>query len=487
MQKASIVLATVNARYTHTAFGLRWLHANMGVLRDKTVVREFALGQPPLEIVESVLAHHPRVIGLGVYIWNVAVLTQVAQAIKAIRPDLTLVVGGPEISYEYETAPLFGTADYLIRGEAEHAFAALAARVLNGERPSEKVITPELPDLDALHLPYDGYAPDDIAQRMIYVETSRGCPFRCEFCLSSIDPCVREFALEPVLRAMARLIERGARRFTFVDRTFNLREARVEAVLSFFLDHWQDGIQLHFEILPDRLTEAMIQLFGRFPAGALYLETGVQTLDPQVQEAVSRRQDVQATLRTIARLRADTGAILHIDLVAGLPGETWQSFKAGFDAVIELRPHVIQLGILKRLKGAPIRRHETAGRLVFALHPPYEILQTDTLSFQEMQRIKRLARYLDLYYNSGNFPRTLPILHRARPSAFDAYMALSDALWAGTGRTHEFSLSELARWLYRFLRDSEVEDPGVIASTIEDDYHRFPGRRDRLRLHDRTG
>ena len=484
MASKPILLTTINARYGHTAFGLRCLWANLGPLREQAAIREFHLSQPPLVIAEQVLADAPRLIGFGVYIWNLEPITQVVKTIRSVRPDVALVLGGPEAGYEYEGSDLFNAADYLVRGEGEVAFARLAQAILEGRRPPEKVISAEAPDLARLALPYDAYTEEDIAHRTIFVEASRGCPFRCEFCLSALDARVREFPLGPFLSAIERLVERGARRLRFVDRTFNLREDRVETILTFFKERWRDGMQLHLEILPDRLTERMIDLMAWFPCAGLHLEVGVQSFNPESLEAVSRRQDLDKTEANLRRLRSQTEAFLHADLIAGLPGESWDSFAAGFDRLIALRPHEIQVGVLKRLKGTPIGRHVPTYAMVFADHPPYEVLQTGLLGFREMQRLKRFARYFGLYYNSGNFPTALDLLWRTHPSPFHAFMAFSDALWARTGRTHELSLARLARELHHFLVDMKADGPDAVAAAIERDFHRLPGRKDKLHLSD---
>jgi radical SAM superfamily enzyme YgiQ (UPF0313 family) len=480
MSSRSIILTTINARYAHTALGLRWLHANLGPWRDQAVIREFTLAQPPSEIAETLLAENPRILGFGVYIWNVAPVTQVVQTVKSVRPDVTVVLGGPEASYEYEETELFARADYLIQGEADVAFAELAWAILEGRRPTQKLITPSPPDLASLALPYHLYTEEDVARRILYVEASRGCPFQCEFCLSSLATRVRTFPLEPFLDAIAQLAARGARRFRFVDRTFNLDEERVETILRFFQRHWREDMRVHFEIMPDRLGERTLATLAEFPPGGLHLEVGVQTFNPVVLAEISRRQDMRKTEENLHYLRTCTQATLHADLVAGLPGESWESFAAGFDKLVALGPQEIQVGILKRLKGTPIARHTEPHKMVFAPEPPYEILQTDLLDFFQLQRIKRFARYFDLYYNSGNFPRSLDLLWRTGPSRFSAFMGLADALWAATHRTHELSLTRLAQHLYDFLLAAGVDTRETIACAVKDDFYRLPGRRDKL-------
>ena len=476
MQHHPIILSTINGRYTHTALGLRWLYANLGDLCEQAAIREFTFRDAPLEIAEELLAEEPRILGFGVYIWNVGLLTRVVQAVKAVRPEVTVVVGGPEASHEYEGTELYARTDYLVRGEGEVAFARLAQAILAGTPPAAKTITGPALDLTGLVSPYEAYTDEDVAHRNLYVEASRGCPFGCEFCLSSLEPRVREFPLDPFLGAMGKLIDRGARRIRFVDRTFNLREARVHAILDFFQQHWCDGMQLHFEIVPACLTETVVAHMAQFPAEGLHLEVGVQTFNRQVLDTITRHQDPEKTEAAIRALRSRTGALLHADLVAGLPGESWESIASGFDRLLALAPQEIQVGILKRLKGAPIARHIPTHGLVFARHPPYEILETGLLDFMQMQRIKRFARYFDLYYNSGNFPRTLDLLWRTRPSAFEAFMAFSDVLWSVAGRTHHLPLVDLAKHLYRFLVQAGVDTPETIAQAVKQDYCRMPGR-----------
>ena len=475
-----IILTTINARYYHTAIGLRWLLANLGELREQAAVREFQLGQNPAQIAEALLAEGPRIIGFGVYIWNVAPMTEVARTIKSVRPEVAIVIGGPEAGHEYEGTDLFGIADYLVRGEGERPFAELALRLMRGERPEGKVIDEGPAELAALDLPYEYYTEEDITRRKVYVEASRGCPFRCEFCLSSLDERVREFPLDKFLDAMARLIERGAREFTFVDRTFNIKEDRACAILEFFLERWREGMHLHFEIVPDRLSDGLKALIAKFAEGVLHLESGVQTLNPDVQAAISRRQDLAQTTENMMFLRERTGAWIHADLIVGLPGETWESFAAGFDTLVRLRPQQIQVGVLKRLKGAPIARHTQAHGMIYTAQPPYEIMQNDAIDFFAMQRLKRFAKYFDLIYNSGNFPETLGLLLRARESAFEEFVALADRIWEKTGRTHDIALVDLTKNIYEFLVAGDAEDSALIGEAIARDYRRKTGRREKL-------
>lgn len=445
----AIVLATLNAKYIHAAFGLRYLLANMGELQGQTTIAEFDINQRPLEIVERLLALEPTIIGLGVYIWNVQATTEVVGLIKRIRPEVKIVLGGPEVSYETEVQEIVKLADHTITGEADLKFAE-ACRALLAGQPWPEVVAAELPLPAQLALPYELYTDDDLAHRVLYVEASRGCPFTCEFCLSSLDIPVRAFPLESFLASLERLLERGARQFKFVDRTFNLHLPTARAILQFFLDRWCDGLFVHFEMVPDRLPAELRELIAKFPPGALQFEVGIQTFDEGTSKNISRRQNYARMEDNFRYLRSETGVHIHADLIVGLPGEDLASFGRGFDRLVGLGPQEIQIGVLKRLRGTPIVRHDAEYRMAYAAHPPYEILQNRDLDFPTMQRMRRFARYWDLVANSGRFNATVPLLWRDA-SPFERFLRFADWLYARLRRTHEIALKTLADSLELFL------------------------------------
>jgi radical SAM superfamily enzyme YgiQ (UPF0313 family) len=450
-----IVLATLNAKYSHASFALRYLLANLGDLRSSAVIREFDINQRPLDILESLLADDPRVVALGVYIWNAEQSLRLVGDLKRVRPDITVILGGPEVSHETDRQEITRLADYTITGEADLAFRELCAKLLAGEKPATKTLAAPLPSFDAIALPYDLYTDEDIAHRVVYVEASRGCPFSCEFCLSSLDVPVRNVPLEPFLAAMQRLLDRGLRQFKFVDRTFNLNLAFSSAILQFFLDRYTPGLFVHFEMIPDRLPEKLRALIAQFPAGALQFEVGIQTFNNDVAALISRRQDYEKLADNLRFLREETGVHVHADLIAGLPGEDAASFAAGFDRLVAMGPQEVQLGILKRLRGTPIVRHDGPWQMVYSPNPPYEVLSTKLLSFAALQRLRRIARFWDSIANSGKFARTAPLIWAGGKSPFDSMSRLSDWLYAQVGRTHAIALPRLAELLFRWLTEHE--------------------------------
>lgn len=449
---ADIVLATLNARWLHASFGLRCLKAALGPLRDRCALVEGTLEDRTVDFVERILAHDPRVVGLGVYVWNANESLEVVRTLKKLRPDVTVIVGGPEVSHETDAQEICAFANHVVTGEGEDAFRNLCENALS----AMPLLQPRLhkggkPDLARVAMPYALYDDVDIRDRVVYVEASRGCPFTCSFCLSALDDGVRTFPMDAFLAEMAALFQRGLRRFKFVDRTFNLKIEDASRILDFFLERAPHAPDLfcHFEMIPDRLPPALRDRLARFPAGCVQLEVGIQTFDDETCRRIARRQDNARVEENLKFLAERTGVHVHADLIAGLPGETLQSFARGFDRLLALAPQEIQVGILKRLRGAPIvadaDAHPEWG-LVFDDAPPYTVLQTSALPFADVQRISRFARAFDLVHNSGRFPSTCKLL-----LPFDNFMKFSDWLFATAGTRHGIALARLTSLIREYL------------------------------------
>jgi radical SAM superfamily enzyme YgiQ (UPF0313 family) len=273
------------------------------------------------------------------------------------------------------------------------------------------------------------------------------------------------------------LIERGVKQFKFVDRTFNLNVNVSKAILEFFRAHYQPGHFFHFEMVPDRLPEALREVIATFPPGALQFEVGVQTFNEDVGALIKRRQNYERLEENFRFLRGQTGVHIHADLIAGLPGETLESFAAGFDRLIALAPQEIQVGILKRLRGTPIVRHDSEWQMIYNPHPPYEILQNKLIDFATMQKLRRFARYWDMVGNSGNFIESAPMIWRDG-SPFHGFMRWSEWLHAKTRRTDSIALVRLMELLFEFLTTEARRDAREVAGKMWNDYQRG-GRHDR--------
>ena len=463
-----IVLTTLNARYMHTAFGLRYLYANLGELQSSATIEEFTINERPIDIAEKLLKHQAKIIGFGVYIWNVSEITKIVSLIKQISPETAIVLGGPEVSHLPDRPALVELADYIVMGAAEKSFRELCALVLSGNKPLQREIQSDELSLDQLQLPYEFYSEEDIKNRLIYVEASRGCPFKCEFCLSSLDKTSKPFELGLFLDEMDKLYQRGARNFKFIDRTFNLKVKSSITILEFFLDRMVDGLYLHFEVVPDNLPDKLKAVIAKFPEQALQFEIGVQTFDEKIQGLISRKQNNAKTCENLRWLKESTHAYIHADLIFGLPSDTLENFAKSFDQLVVLNPHEIQLGILKRLRGVPLNRHNEEYQLRYNPEPPYNILRTRDIDFPTMQRVNRFARFWDMIANSGRFKNTLPLLLGETP--FDNFMQLSDVLYQASSSTWKISLKRLFFLLFENLKNRDDIDQAMLFEDMQLDY-----------------
>jgi hypothetical protein len=452
---SDILLAVINAKWIHPSLALRLLKANLGIYEGRSEIMEFALRQPLEEKIAPILKARPRILAFSVSIWNHRGTLELLRALEAAWDEApagrnlegpkrpAIVLGGPELSYLPEGSELFRHAGWVIRGEGEDAFRELCGMILEGAAndpsPFEegrqpgisgscRFIDAEPVDLAAVDPGYRLYTPEDLARKLIYVEASRGCPFGCEFCLSSVEPAVREFPLDRFLEGMEDLIRRGARAFKFLDRTFNLNIPRARRIMEFFLEHLEPSLYVHFEMVPARFPPELREILVRFPPGTLRLELGIQTFNRETSARIGRPGDPEQELEVLEFLRRETKAIVHADLIAGLPGEDLRSFGQGFDRLWLVRPTEIQVGILKCLPGTAISRHNTAWGMRYAPDPPYEVQESAALPAGDLDRIKNFARFWELIVNRGALADLGEALFPEGQPLFTRFMEMADWL-----------------------------------------------------------
>jgi len=482
-QSTPVVLAGINARYRHTSFGLRCLKAALGESGPDCTIVETTIKGDMKGFAEELLSHQPKIIGIGVYIWNAPEAAKLLALLKELAPGVVVVLGGPEVSHETEGQEIVEAADYTICGEGEDAFSTLVHRILQGEKPDTRILDGGLPDLASMPSPYPLYTDEDIANRVVYVEASRGCPFKCQFCLSSLDKRVRQVPLESFLQDLDTLIARGARDFKFIDRTFNLKMEVSTRILQFFLDRIEQGLTLHFEMIPDRLPDPLKALLSKFPPGVVQLEVGIQTFDVPTAQRIERRQNYDLTESNLRFLTHETGVHLHTDLIVGLPGEDLDTFASGFDRLIDIGPQEIQVGILKRLKGTPIRIHDAEWEMHYNTAPPFDVMNTKVLSSEEAEEMKHFSRLWDRLANSGNFVEGLPLLWEEGGSPFLAFRQLVNWILDRHGRSYGIPLVELHRECLTYLTETVGVDETRAREALHRDYHRTPGRKTPRFLH----
>ena len=479
-----IILATINAKWIHPSLALRLLKANLGDLEDRVLILEFALRQSLDEKTEQLLAalsipgNRPKVLGLSVSIWNHTATLDLLKYLNkkwnsycdvnqntGIKP--VVVLGGPEVSWLPEESEIFCYADYVIRGEGEENFRSLCSDILSGKTACTQSAVfincgKTTVDLDKIKTAYHLYTEEDVQKKLVYVESSRGCPFSCGFCQGNKTGKVREFELEPFLEAMEILIDKGTHTFKFLDRSFNTSTDRAIRIMKFFLERIENPetekpppFCVHFEMFPSRFPPEMKEVIRRFPPGTLRLELGIQTFNPYTASLVKRLTNPETELEALKFLRSETNAIVHADLIAGLPGEDFESFGAGLDRLWRVmsgtgshRSQInnsfeIQLGILKCLPGSLIARESEIFRIKYSAMPPYEVLETGALSAPELDRIKNFARLWELIVNRNPFPDL--VIHLAPPgeNIFERFINLSDKILERFGRNWGLDRNEL--------------------------------------------
>ena len=448
-----ILLVAVNAGYVHSSFSLRCLLANMGELADETELVETDVETSPVQLCERLLASRPAIIGFSVYIWNYTYVLSVLRLLRILSPETRLVVGGPQVvPDDPATAGLFTLADCAVVGEAD---SNVAQTFLSAHSSfAQTGMSAPHSSLAHLQLPYPLYSDEDIAHRVIYAETSRGCPFQCAYCTSAGQGPIRFFPRDPLFAHLETLIRRGARKFKFLDRSFNHNGENGLAVLDFLLRqtqaHLGETFQFHFEFTPCPLSEEWKRRLCLFRPGELHLEVGIQTLDADVARRIGRpfsaSDSSYAVLEeTLRFLIHEAKADVHADLILGLPGETLDGIADGFNRLVALRPAELQVGILKNLPGTHLGRRFAEYDLRFSPEPPYEILSTSTLPFETLCHLARFARCWELLYNRGRFPASMALLlDDVSTTPFEKIMSLADTLHATHGRLHALSPRQLA-------------------------------------------
>lgn len=402
-------------------------------------------------VVAAVMAQQPDLLGISCYIWNIDMVRSVGAAIRLLAPRMTIILGGPEVSFETDLSN-FPFADAIISGPGEELFLAL---LQNHGKPASPILRAQKhipfaglpsPYTDAYFASFEGKT---FQTQLIYYESTRGCPFRCAYCLSSLSGGVEALPLERVFSDLSAFARRGSRCVKFVDRTFNADKRRAFAILSFVKDLETDCV-FHFEAAPDLFDEALLTLLESMPVGRVQIEMGIQSVNSQTLLACSRKTDVPKALSAIARLSKANNVHTHVDLIAGLPHETLDTFKTAVNLCLAARPHALQLGFLKLLKGSSLRHDAEKYGMVYLDQAPYEALATHTLCYDDMQKLKAIEDVLDKYYNSGLFTRAVRFgMERLSADPFTFFERFA-AYLGDTGRP-KTSLKEAYRLLLDFL------------------------------------
>lgn len=458
-----VVLTTLHAKYIHASLALPCLKAATDDIKGiRNVIREHTVNELRTDVLRRLVAEDADVVAFSCYIWNIEAVSHLASDLKKLKPETIVVAGGPEVSYSAKQFLSDNSAfDCVICGEGEQTWRELLLLMAREGVPalpshampagiayrndSAIVIARErapLANLDDIPSPF-ALELVDTSKPLVYYETSRGCPFTCAFCLSSLEKGVRSFSMSRVRADILHLIQKEVRVVKLVDRTFNYDSGRANEIWEFILDH-NKASTFHFEIAGDLLTGENFRTLAKVPEGMFRFEIGVQATGEETLSRVGRKSDTARLLANVKRLREETGVTIHLDLVAGLPGEGFAGFLSSLESLFPVTPHHIQVEPLKVLKGSPMAEIACREGYAFSDMPPYTILRTPDLSFEQVGRIEKISRLLDLYYNSGRFARSLALLNNAVPlSAFFDRMAGFMEQHADTGQLSLKSLFEV--------------------------------------------
>lgn len=431
------LLVAVNAKYIHSNPAVYSLKRFAGEYTDAVEIAEYTINNRMEDILEDIYRRKPDVIGFSCYIWNIGMVEKLMGELHKLLPKLPVFLGGPEVTYDADK--LLRKYPYLTGifiGEGEATFAQVVKYYVKKNPESLEDIpglmlrsgmTPERKPLNLTDVPflYDDMAP--FTNRIIYYETQRGCPFRCSYCLSSIDKTVRFRDIEVVKKELAFFLEKKVKQVKFVDRTFNCNHDHAMAVWQYLYDHDNGVTNFHFEIAGDILREDEIALVAKMRPGLVQFEIGVQSTNTDTLREIRRVMDIEKLKQVVAALKAAHNVHIHLDLIAGLPYEDYDSFARSFDDVYAMEPEQLQLGFLKVLKGSYMAEMAESYGLVYTDYAPYEVLYTNWLSFTEICRLKRIEEMVEIYYNSGQFAHSLPVMIADfGQGAFAFYEALAD-------------------------------------------------------------
>lgn len=469
------LLIAINAKYIHSNPAIYSLRAYAGERRQFVELAEYTINQPMGEILADIYHRRPDVIGFSCYIWNWRLVQDLLAEIPKLLPEARLWLGGPEVTYDADV--ILGKFPWLtgiMVGEGEETFRELLEHYVTYEKPEtmgnheerlRKIpglclssgYTPHRPMMDMNKIPFLYEDLTAFENRILYYESSRGCPFGCSYCLSSLEKSVRIRDISVVKRELQFFLDNRVRQVKFVDRTFNCNHSHAMEIWKYIHEHDNGVTNFHFEISADILQQDEIALLGKMRPGLVQLEIGVQSANPKALGAIRRRSDLDILEKAVADIGKGGNIHRHLDLIAGLPYEDYESFGKSFDRVCRMKPDQLQLGFLKVLKGSEMWEKAHEFGILYLEQPPYEVLCTKWISYEEMLRLKRIEEMVEIYHNSLQFTHTMPFLERAFPGPFAMYEALADYY----EKKGYFASSPARAYRYGILLDFAAERDGI--------------------------
>lgn len=486
-----VVLVGVNSKFVHSNLAIRYLEAYTRQLDYSCELMEFSINDRPERVVEDILAEKPSFLGFSCYIWNVEFINRITTLIRLINPKIEIFYGGPEPSFDAEKFLERNPGEYVIEGEGEDTYKELIQHKINEyvhkenvdftrikglyTRKNNKVFyggKRQLIDMNKIIFPYNEQ--DDLSNKIVYYEGSRGCPFNCKYCLSSTTHGVRFLEIERVKEDLRFFIKKGVRLVKFVDRTFNCNKKFANEIWSFLIKEGGD-CSFHFEISADLLNEESLEILAAAKPNTIQFEIGVQSTNEQVLKNINRHIDFSDIKKEVEELKKLKNIKQHLDLIAGLPGEDFQSFKNSFNQVYEVKPDELQLGFLKLIKGSSMREEAAEWGMVASPYPPYEILKTKDISYDELIILKKVEHVVDKYLNSGKFSNILNYFIGSKKfeTSFDFYNELSKFFEKQGYFKRNISSADYYKVFIEFNESNNIENSDFIKDIVKFDYLRF--------------
>lgn len=482
-----ILLTAINSKFIHSNLAVRYLKAFTKDLNYECSIREFSINDREERVLEEIIKEKPNVVAFSTYIWNIEMIKKLSTLIKEVDENIEILYGGPEVSYDSINILKELSGQYIIEGEGEHTFREFVKYKLgevdistirglyykdkeqiicNGKRP--------LMNMDEIVFPYE--EDEDLNNKIVYYEGSRGCPFNCKYCLSSTSHGVRFLDIDRVKRELQFFIDKKVRLVKFVDRTFNCN-TKFSTVIWEFLINSETNTQFHFEISADILKPVELEILRNAPKDRFQFEVGVQTTNDDVLRNINRFVNFMDIKEKVCELLNIRNIKQHLDLIAGLPGEDFNSFKRSFNDVYSIGPEEIQLGFLKLLRGSSMREEAYKHQMKFSPYPPYEILKTDCISYEELLILKKVEHMVDKYYNSGKFNNIIKYFIPKFETAFDFYLQLGSYF----DKKGYFSRNINNNDYYKVFLDFNMEilksEKDVLENIVKFDYLNFNKRR----------
>lgn len=476
---SKIVLAGINSQYVHLNLAVRYLKKYVEANSDlKIEIYETNINNQVFNIIKDIYELNPDKIIFSTYIWNKEYVVEIVRELKKVLPNVEIILGGPEVSYKWEKFMAnMPEVDALLLGEGEKVILNFLTKkdkkalgvvyrengeiIFNG-------IEPIIENLDIVPFPYEDWELED-RTKIFYYESSRGCPFSCSYCLSSIDKTVRYYSLDRVKKDLKRFLDSPIKLLKFVDRTFNLKKERYMEIWKFLLENYREGITFHFEINANIFDDETLDFLEKVPKGYFQFEIGVQSINPETMVAIKRNNILDKLAHNVRRISRNIH--LHLDLIAGLPYETYDIFKDSFNYVYNLKPEMIQLGFLKLLKGTQMYDEVEKYQYKYYSRPPYEVFSNKFISFGELVKLKNLEKMLDYYYNSEKFSYTCDfVIKNNFDSAFTFFEKIAD--YYDKKGYLKISHKEVALFniLYDFYVENNLKDLDIFVEFLKYDY-----------------